>query len=267
MKKLLFCLFIVATLIFIFTVIIVLHETNRTVNFELFIAISITLVTFTTMLWLGHYFINWFPIILGLTITLIVVCSLFPPWYKTNTRKYYSSTMKYSSPIGYGFIAAPPEDAEGIDLERLFIQYVAIIVPSAGLLYLFRKGKTDLIKSSKPKEKEVKIITTKDRLVKKVIIFVAVAVSFFVSGFLLCWYFIPDHYQQKTILYDIVEDVRREQATNRLYPNLVKEKNISSDANENWLEVAKRKLEQAPSKSMGTIPPPPEGFTEDVTPK
>ena len=156
MKKLLFCLFIVATLIFIFTVIIVLHETNRTVNFELFIAISITLVTFTTMLWLGHYFINWFPIILGLTITLIVVCSLFPPWYKTNTRKYYSSTMKYSSPIGYGFIAAPPEDAEGIDLERLFIQYVAIIVPSARLLYLFRKGKTDLIKSRKPKEKEVK---------------------------------------------------------------------------------------------------------------
>lgn len=216
MKKLLFCLFIVATLIFIFTVIIVLHETNRTVNFELFIAISITLVTFTIMLWLGHYFINWFPIILGLTITLIVVCSLFPPWYKTNTRKYYSSTMKYSSPIGYGFIAAPPEDAEGIDLERLFIQYVAIIVPSAGLLYLFRKGKTDLIKSSKPKEKEVKIITTKDRLVKKVIILVAVGLSFFVLGFLLCRYFTPDHIvdhiPQRIDLSDIVEELKREGA-------------------------------------------------------
>lgn len=57
----------------------------------------------------------------------------------------------------------------------------------------------------------------------------------------------------------------REQTSNRWEDIL--QSALVNDANKNLLEVAKRKLEQAPSKSMGTIPPPPEGFTEDVTPK
>jgi hypothetical protein len=239
MKKLLFCLFIVATLIFIFTAIIVLHETNWTYNFELFIAISITLVTFTTMLWLGHYFINWFPIIIYLAIILIVLCSLFPPWYRTVHA--YGAYKRYV-PIGYSFIASPPERADGIDVRRLSVEYAAIIVPALGLLYLFRKGKAHLRTSTRmaPDSTPTKPQVFRSETVKVnrggteykmrkpilIILLICVSIIIFALGAIFSYYVRPNRYKSERPTLDMSDIATLEQPAQQTQPQETAKMNL-----------------------------------------
>lgn len=208
MKKLLFCLFIIATLIFVFMAISLINAERQDRNpkrqstsefssllepetpnsFELFITILITLVAFTTMLWLGHYFINWFPIIIYLAIILIVLCSLFPPWYWGYSTRY--------TPIGYSFIASPPKGAYGIDMYRLSVEYAAIIIPAIGLLYLFRKGvRTDLKVHSETLKVNRGGSEYKMRKPVLIILLICVSIIIFALGAIFSYYVRPNRYK------------------------------------------------------------------------
>ena len=74
----------------------------------------------------------------------IVICTLFPPWYRTSANQHPTNPghyiwIKTIEPVGYGFITTPPKGANGIDFGRLGLQYIVIAVTAGGSLYLHRK--------------------------------------------------------------------------------------------------------------------------------
>ena len=87
-----------------------------------------------------------FVLLFGIVVTILIV--LFPPWksYSTYTRREipdvynlgaYTVTEYYLK--GYKFIATPPRfNNSQIDLQRLVIQFCALVVIVGALFFIFQ---------------------------------------------------------------------------------------------------------------------------------
>lgn len=156
MKTFIRVLFIVSILLFVFLAIICISVMNEEDwdSYQYDPLKLVTLAVFVSMVCSGFFCIklkifqsiNWFKIVLAAGIVAICLVSLFPPWHGTYMR-YYSSSgkqVKYKQALGHHFIAEQPKTgflvhADGIDVPRLCVEYIAILIPLAGLLYLLRK--------------------------------------------------------------------------------------------------------------------------------
>lgn len=83
-------------------------------------------------------------IVLRLGVFLLVGSTLFPPWLESRTA--YEGRGRSRIPVydyvvsgGHSFILAPPYNAVGVDLSRLFVQWVIVIGGTLGLIYLWKR--------------------------------------------------------------------------------------------------------------------------------
>ncbi|MEN6385893.1 MAG: hypothetical protein ABFD79_11955 [Phycisphaerales bacterium] len=123
MRKLVFCIFVFITVVFLALTIILLSEITYDgfrFDYEAILGAFGYAVGFILVLWLGHYFFGYKRILLTFIIFLIVISCLFPPWQMISQR--YNQNIKAYFPVGYAFIATPPDDANTIDFSRLSIQ-------------------------------------------------------------------------------------------------------------------------------------------------
>ena len=84
-----------------------------------------------------------------LSVWIIVLMCLFPPWQ--NIYKIPHSNIKGFAILGYGFIAAPPPNADTIDFPRLGLQCGIVFLITGALFYIL--STTQKIK--KPTDMEI----------------------------------------------------------------------------------------------------------------
>ena len=83
-------------------------------------------------------------ICLWIGIAIIVLMSLFPPWFYTHAR-----ITEVQTNAGYHFLLIPPlpYDKVGsgirLDTSRLFVQWVVIAIITSGLIVTFKDKKED----------------------------------------------------------------------------------------------------------------------------
>jgi len=83
-----------------------------------------------------------------IVITLIIIMCLFPPWIKT----YKFKNIYSEKPAGYSFIFSPPDPTVNsrrgveLDLERLSIQFIAVVALLGLGLLLSNQSTTKVIK-------------------------------------------------------------------------------------------------------------------------